>query len=69
MQTHTSESGQQEQQDVVRPRKDEARAGPWVENQASGSHLPGMSFPVAVADEGTQVDDEESQKLVSKDSF
>lgn len=51
---------------MVRPRKDEARAGPRVENQASGSHFPGMSFPVAVADEGTQVDDGESQKLVPK---
>ena len=69
MQTRTSESGQQEQEDVVRPRKDEARAGPRVGNQASGSHVPGMSFSVAVADEGTQVDDGESQKLVSKDSF
>lgn len=51
MQTCPGESGQQGQEDVVGPRKDEAKAGLRVGNQASGSHFIGMSFPVAVVDE------------------
>lgn len=52
MQTFASESGQQEQEDVVRSGKDEVEAGAHCGWKSShDSHFIGTRFPVTVAKE------------------